>query len=95
MSKKKVVMRLKPERVQELLAQLMGWRLREEGLENVRAFASGQSARSFVSRVCRLAEEKGQPVQLSIAGNRVTILLQGQPSKGINTSVFNLAGQIG
>ena len=99
MSMKKVVMRLKPERVQELLLRLPGWKLGEDGLENVRAFTSGQAARSFVSRVCKLAEEVRQPVQLRFAGSQVTVTLQGQPIKGciggIDTHVFNLAGRIG
>lgn len=94
---KKVTMKLKPERVQELLARLTGWRLREDGLglENVRGFNSGQAARSFVGRVCRLAEEKRQPVQIRFAGSQVTVTLQGQPSTGITTNVFKLAGEIG
>ena len=94
---KKVVMRLKPERVQELLLKLTGWRLQDDGLglENVRTFTSGQSARSHVSRICKLAEEARQPVQLRFAGSQVILTLQGQPGKGINTNVFKLAGQIG
>lgn len=99
MSIQKVVMRLKPERVQQLLDRLPGWKLREDGLERVRSFSSAQAARSFVSRVCKLAEDGRQPVKLHLAGQQVTITLQGQPAKGciggINGSVFNLAGHIG
>lgn len=95
----KVVMRLKPERVQQLLARLPGWKLREDGLASERSFPSAQAARSFVSRVCKLAEDGRQPVLVRLAGSQVTVILQGPPTRGciggIDTNVFNLAGQIG
>ncbi len=97
----KVVMRLKPERVQQLLGGLPGWRLRQDGrgIENVRSFNSGKAARSFVGHVCKLAESRRQPVNVRLAGKQVSITLQGHPAKGcvggINGAVFNLAGKIG
>ncbi|MFL6202302.1 MAG: 4a-hydroxytetrahydrobiopterin dehydratase [Thermoanaerobaculia bacterium] len=97
----KVVMRLKPERVQQLLLRLPGWRLRQDGrgLENVRSFRSAKEARLFVGDVCKLAEIRHQPVSFRLAGRQVTITLQGHPAKGctggINGAVFNLAGKIG
>jgi pterin-4a-carbinolamine dehydratase len=99
--KMQVVMRLKPERVQELLNALPGWRLRQDGwgLENVRSFTSGKAARSFVGHVCKLAESRRQPVNVRLAGKQVSITLQGHPAKGctggINGAVFNLADKIG
>lgn len=96
-----VVIRLKPERVQQLLAKLPGWRLRQDGrgIENVRSFTSARAVRSFVSHVCKLAEVRNQPVAVRLAGKQVTITLQGHPAKGctggINGAVFNLAGKIG
>jgi pterin-4a-carbinolamine dehydratase len=96
-----VVMRLKPERVQQLLLRLPGWRLRQDGrgIENVRSFNSGKAARSFVGHVCKLAEIRRQPVNVRLAGKQVSITLQGHPAKGciggINGAVFNLAGKIG
>ena len=97
----KVVMRLKPERVQELLLALPGWRLRQDGLgiENVRSFNSPKAARSCVGQVCKLAESTRQPVNVRLAGKQVSVTLQGHPAKGcvggINGAVFNLAGKIG
>jgi pterin-4a-carbinolamine dehydratase len=97
----KVVMRLKPERVQELLRALPGWRLRQDGggIENVRSFNSPKAARAFVGHVCKLAEIRRQPVNVRLAGKQVSITLQGHPAKGcvggINGAVFNLAGKIG
>lgn len=97
----KVVMRLKPERVQEYLAKLPGWRLRQDGggIENVRSFNSPKAARAFVGHVCKLAEIRRQPVNVRLAGKQVAITLQGHPAKGcvggINGAVFNLAGKIG
>ena len=97
----RVVMRLKPERVQQLLRRLPGWRLRQDGrgIENVRSFNSAKAARAFVGHVCKLAEARRQPVNVRLAGKQVSITLQGHPAKGctggINGAVFNLAGHIG
>jgi len=101
MSKMQVVMRLKPERVQQLLDGLPGWRLRQDGsgIENVRSFNNPKAARAFVGHVCKLAEIRRQPVNVRLAGKQVSITLQGHPAKGcvggINGAVFNLASQIG
>lgn len=97
----RIVMRLKPERVQQLLAKLPGWKLRQDGrgIENVRGFTSARAARSFVGHVCKLADSRRQPVTVRLAGKQVSITLQGHPAKGctggINGAVFNLAGKIG
>lgn len=65
----------------------------------MRSFNSPQAARSFVGRVCKLAEDRRQPVNVRLAGKQVGITLQGHPAKGctggINGAVFNLAGKIG
>lgn len=96
-----LVMRLKAERVQLLLAGLPGWRLRQDGrgLENARSFNSPKAAREFVGQVCKLAESRRQPVNVHLAGKKVGITLQGHPAKGctggINGAVFNLAAEIG
>jgi pterin-4a-carbinolamine dehydratase len=93
--------RLKPERVQEHLDRLPGWRLRQDGsgIERVRSFASSGSARWFVGRICKLAEDRGQPISVRFAGRQVTVTLQGHPVRGciggLNGTVFNLADQIG
>jgi pterin-4a-carbinolamine dehydratase len=93
--------RLAPEGVQEHLARLPGWKLRQggRGIERVRSFASSGVARWFVGRICELAEEHGQPIVVRLAGRQVTVTLQGHPGRGriggLTGTVFNLADQIG
>jgi len=98
-----VRMNLKPERVQELLLKLPGWRLREDGsrlgLESARQFTSPGAASSFAALACRLATQRRQPVDVKLAGGKVVVKLQGHPLRGctggITTAVFKLAGLIG
>jgi hypothetical protein len=94
-----VRMNLKPERVQELLLGLPGWRLREDGLECARQFTSPGAAGSFAAMACRLAAQRRQPVGVKLAGGKVVVKLQGHPFHGcvggITGPVFTLAGLIG
>ena len=96
-----VRMNLKPERVQQLLLGLPGWKLRRDGrgLETVRRFTSGRAASAFASMACRLATCQRQPVKVAVAGGDVVVTLQGHPFHGcvggITEAVFNLAGLIG
>jgi pterin-4a-carbinolamine dehydratase len=94
-----VRMNLKPERVQELLLGLPGWRLREDGLESARQFTSRGAASSFAAMACRLATQQRQPVGIKLAGGKVVVKLQGHPFHGcvggITSAVFKLAGLIG
>ena len=92
---------LKPERVQQLLLKLGGWRLGAEGrsIERRRHFTSFADAQAFVGRVGKLATGLRQPVRIALSGKRVDLTLAGHPLKGrtggLTDEVFNLAGRIG
>jgi pterin-4a-carbinolamine dehydratase len=92
---------LKPERVQQLLLSLPGWRLGAEGrgIERRRHFTSFGKAQAFVGLVGRLATGHRQPVTIALSGKRVDLTLAGHPIKGrtggLTDEVFNLAGRIG
>jgi pterin-4a-carbinolamine dehydratase len=92
---------LKPERVQQLLLKLPGWRLGAEGgsIARRRHFTSFAEAQAFVGRVGKLATALRQPVTIALSGKRVNLTLAGHPIKGrtggLTNDVFNLAGRIG
>ncbi len=92
---------LKPERVQELLMKLPGWRLGAEGrgIQRRRQFTSYAEAQSFVGVVGKLATGLRQPVTIALSGKRVDLILPGHPVKGriggLTDNVFNLASRIG
>src|SRR5689334_4886817 len=94
-------MRLKPERVQELLRKLPGWSLGAGGraIERRRDFASVDDAAEFVGRAGRLAVCQRQPVQIALAGRNVSVTLTGHPLKGctggLTHPVFRLAALLG
>ena len=96
-----VRMNLKPERVQELLVGLPGWKLRGDGrgLESVRRFTHPGAAGSFAALACRLATVRRQPVKVHLSGGEVVVTLQGHPVRGctggLTSKVFTLAGLIG
>jgi pterin-4a-carbinolamine dehydratase len=92
---------LKPERVQQLLLKLPGWRLGAEGraIRRRRQFTSLAEAQAFVGLVGKLATGHRQPVTIALAGKRVDLTLAGHPVKGrtggLTDNVFDLAGRIG
>lgn len=92
---------LKPERVQQLLLKLPGWKLGAEGrsIERRRHFTSFAEAQAFVGLVGKLATGHRQPVRIALAGKRVDLRLAGHPVKGrtggLTNEVFNLAGRLG
>lgn len=94
-------MHLKPERVQQLLAKMPGWKLGAEGrcIERRRHFTSFAEAQAFVGLVSKLATRVRQPVRIALSGKRVDLVLAGHPIKGrtggLTLDVFNLAGRIG
>jgi pterin-4a-carbinolamine dehydratase len=94
-------MRLKPERVQELLRELPGWNLGAGGkaIERRREFASVDEAAEFVGRAGKLATYQRQPLMIALAGRSVSLTLTGHPRKGsiggLTHPVFRLAGLLG
>jgi pterin-4a-carbinolamine dehydratase len=95
-----VKLQLKPERIQELLRKLPGWRLCGHGLVCARETASGAAAiRGYVNRVIRLATLRKQPVTIAVASGEVVVTLPGHPARGcvggVTEAVFKLAELIG
>ena len=96
-----VRMDLKPERIQQHLLVLPGWRLRKDGraIESARQFASLGGASSFAALACRLASQRRQPVKVRLAGENIVVTLPGHPVRGctggLTDAVFKLAGLIG
>jgi pterin-4a-carbinolamine dehydratase len=96
-----VRMDLKPERVQQLLLALPGWKLREDGraIVTARKFTSAQTAGAFGALACRLATQQRQPVAVRLMGEQIVITLPGHPLRGcaggLTGPVFKLAGLIG
>ena len=94
-------MHLKPERVQQLLRELPGWRLGAGGgaIERSRQFASVTDAAEFVGLAGKLAMSRRQPVTIALAGRNVTLALTGHPIKGctggLTNPVFRLAAVLG
>ncbi|HWM90110.1 MAG TPA: hypothetical protein VN493_05035 [Thermoanaerobaculia bacterium] len=96
-----VRMDLKPERIQQHLLRLPGWKLRAKapGIESVRHFTSPEGASTFASYACRLAAKQRQPVKIVVKGGKVIVSLPGYPPRGctggLTDAVFKLAGLIG
>lgn len=94
-------MRLKPERVQQLLRELPGWSLGACGraIERTRSFTSVAEATEFVALAGRLATSQRQPVTIALAGRNVSLALTGHPVKGatggLTHPVFRFAGMLG
>lgn len=92
---------LKPERVQEMLRKLPGWKLGDEGQSILRRrrFTSLKEIHGFVRRVSQLAAQYEQPVRIALSGKSVALTLPGRHIKksggGLTMDVFNLASQIG
>ena len=93
---------LKPERVQEMLLKLPGWKLGAEGQAILRRrhFTSLKDTQAFVRLVSRLSAKYEQPVKIALYGKRVDLTLAGRAPKRLNDprltmDVFNLASQIG
>lgn len=70
---------LKPERVQEMLTALLGWRLLpgDASLGRVREFVDASTAAAYAAFVVGLAGRDGHPFSLEQAGRRITVTLYG------------------
>ena len=96
-----VKMNLKPERVQELLLRVPGWRLRADGrgLETRRKFTQPSSASTLAAQACRLSMLRNQPVTVKLWNGHVVVTLHGYPGHGcvggLTEKVFELASLIG
>jgi pterin-4a-carbinolamine dehydratase len=96
-----VKMNLKPERVQELLLRVPGWRLRSDGrgLESYRRFTSPSAASTLAAQACRLSMLRNQPLMVKLWQGDVVLTLHGHPAPGcvggLTEKVFELASFIG
>lgn len=89
---------LKPERVQQALARMLGWEERPgvPGLHRVRGFASGMEAEAYAGLVMKLAVRRRQKVSLELTGKQVHVAIQGRPGKaGFSNAVYALACALG
>ena len=92
---------LKPERVQEAMAQQLGWAEREgmPGIHRARKFASYLEAEAFVAFVFKVAAQRRQPVAVTQSGRKVGITLTGRPGShraaGLTNAVYDLACVLG
>jgi hypothetical protein len=95
-----VKMNLKPERVQELLLGVPGWRLKADGgLESRRKFSAPGAASTWAAQACRLAMVRKQSVMVKLWRGHVVVTLHGCPARGcvggLTEKVFELAALIG
>jgi hypothetical protein len=91
---------LKPERVQQQLARLLGWEEREGvGIQRSRKFASPYEAQAFAAFVLKVAGRRRQPVTVGQSGTKISITLQGRPGRGntagLTDAVYALACALG
>jgi pterin-4a-carbinolamine dehydratase len=75
---------LKPERVQEELMAMPGWRgiLNFRAIDHVRRFPTPEVASKFADYVSALAQESGQLCSVAQTGEHVTVTLTGRHPGG-------------
>ena len=93
---------LKPERVQEMLRAMTGWRLLpgDASIGRVREFADTGAAAAYAAFVAELAGRDEHPFTLEQAGNRITVTLHGPlrrrgGPRGITTTLLETARALG
>jgi 4a-hydroxytetrahydrobiopterin dehydratase len=82
------------EAVQERLAQLQGWELREGRIRKQYHFRTFLRAVAFVNSVAYLAESAGHHPDITINYNRVTLRLVTHSEGGLTDRDFELASEI-
>lgn len=91
---------LKPERVQEELMAMPGWRgiVSFRAIDSVRRFPTEEVASAFASYVKVLAEESGQLCSVAMSAEYVTVTLTGRHRGGqfgITRAVLDFAKRLG
>jgi pterin-4a-carbinolamine dehydratase len=88
--------KLKPERVQEELKTMPGWRLVSGGnaLARTRKLFQPGAAAQYAAYVADLAAVHGQPVILGVTAHQVTLTLQRPSRKGIDMALIDFARQL-
>lgn len=91
---------LKPERVQEELMTMLGWRgiLNFRAIDHVRRFPTAEVASAFASYVTAFAQESGQLCSVAQTLEHVTITLTGRHPGGhfgITRAALDFAKRLG
>jgi pterin-4a-carbinolamine dehydratase len=92
---------LKPERVQEMLQAMPGWKLDvgRKALDRLQEFSDSKVALAFASYATELAAAARQPISVFVSAGRMGLTLHGQPRKGkkggLTLAVMELARQLG
>jgi 4a-hydroxytetrahydrobiopterin dehydratase len=80
--------------IQEQLEKLDGWSINEEKLEKEFRFADFSEARSFVNKLCDIAEKMGHHPDILWWYNKVRVELFTHQLKALSNFDFILAGEI-
>ena len=92
---------LKPERVQEALQAMPGWKLdmNRKAIDRVHEFSDSKVALAFATFATELAGAGRQPISVYVSGGRVGLTLHGQPRRGkkggLTLAVMELAKRLG
>jgi len=89
--------KLKPERVQDELKTMPGWRLVAGGnaLARTRKFTQAGAAAKWAAFIVDLAATEIHAVTLTVTANQVTLLLQRPSRRGIDMPLLDFARQLG
>jgi pterin-4a-carbinolamine dehydratase len=92
---------LKPERVQETLQAMPGWKLdvSRKAIDRFYEFSDSKVALAFAAYVTELAGSVRQPISVFVSGGRLGLTLHGQPRRGkkggLTLAVMELAKRLG
>jgi pterin-4a-carbinolamine dehydratase len=92
---------LKPERVQEMLQAMPGWKLDtgRKALDRLQEFSDSKVALAFAAYATELAGSARQPISVFVSGGRMGLTLHGQPRRGkkggLTLAVIELAKRLG
>lgn len=101
LSARELVEELKPERVQEALQAMPGWKLdmTRKAIDRVHEFSDSKVALAFATFATELAGAGRQPISVFVSGGRVGLTLHGQPRRGkkggLTLAVMELAKRLG
>jgi pterin-4a-carbinolamine dehydratase len=89
--------KLKPERIQEELKTMPGWRLVTGGnaLTRTRKFTQPGAAAKWAAYIAELAATERHAIHLQVTANQVTLQLQRPSRKGIDMPLLDFARQLG
>jgi hypothetical protein len=95
-------LKLKAERVQEMLRSMPGWKLSEGGtsIHRLRLFPSARTAAAYASYVAQFAGSPRQTACVLLAGRQVGLTLMGAPRPrgvfgGLTLAVLAFARKLG